>query len=124
MNYIHALHFDDRPDCSCMNKLFLDKYDTVEAFKADLELMLSNAIKFNGLDSEVGNITVTMCSKVHELLDAWRSGALVQTRRERMVIRRHHNQQRRSRLVDKLGHIYIFVQEGFQYESNIYCPYH
>ena len=100
------------------------QYDTVKAFKADLELMLSNAIKFNGLDSEVGNITVTMCSKVHELLDAWRSGALVQTRRERMVIRKHHNQQRRSRLVDKSGHIYLFVQEGFQYESNIYCPYH
>ena len=56
-------------------KLDADKYDTVEAFEADLELMLSNAIKFNGLDSEVGNITVTMRSKVHELFDAWRSGA-------------------------------------------------
>lgn len=56
-------------------KLDTDKYDTIEAFDADLELMLSNAIKFNGLDSEVGNITVTMRSRVHELLDAWKSGA-------------------------------------------------
>ena len=118
MSYIHALHFDDRPDYSCLNKVFPDKYDSVKAFEADLKLMLSNAIKFNGLDSEVGNITVTMCSKVHE---SWMLGDLVQTR---MVIRRHHNQQRRSRLVDKSGHIYLFVQEGFQYEANIYYPYH
>ena len=75
LNYIHALHLDDRPDYLCLNKLFLDKYDSVKAFEADLKLMLSNAIKFNGLDSEVGSITVTLCSKVHGLLDAWRSGA-------------------------------------------------
>lgn len=55
-------------------KLDADKYDIVEAFEADLQLMLDNAIKFNGLESEVGNITVVMRSKVHELLDAWKSG--------------------------------------------------
>jgi transcription initiation factor TFIID subunit 2 len=56
-------------------KLDADKYDTVEAFEADLELMLGNAIKFNGLESEVGNITVTMQNRVHELFDTWRSGS-------------------------------------------------
>jgi transcription initiation factor TFIID subunit 2 len=66
---------DARDLRSIRQKLDTDKYDTVEAFEADLGLMLGNAIKFNGLDSEVGNITVTMRSKVHELLDAWRSGA-------------------------------------------------
>jgi transcription initiation factor TFIID subunit 2 len=55
-------------------KLDVDKYDTVEAFEADLELMMDNAINFNGLESEVGNITVAMRSKVHELLDTWKSG--------------------------------------------------
>jgi transcription initiation factor TFIID subunit 2 len=56
-------------------RLDTDKYDTVEAFEADLELMLNNAVKFNGLESEVGNITVAVRSKVHELLDAWKTGA-------------------------------------------------
>jgi transcription initiation factor TFIID subunit 2 len=56
-------------------KLDADKYETVEAFEADLELMLDNAITFNGLDSEVGQMTVAMRNKVHEYMDAWKLGA-------------------------------------------------
>lgn len=55
-------------------KLDTDKYDTVEAFEADIELMLNNAITFNGLESEVGNIATSVRLKAHELLDAWKSG--------------------------------------------------
>ena len=40
-------------------KLDADKYDTVEAFEADLDLMISNAILFNGPSSEVGQVSGT-----------------------------------------------------------------
>lgn len=56
-------------------KLDSDKYDTLEAFEADLELMLDNAITFNGLQSEVGAITTSMRDKVHEVMEAWKSGS-------------------------------------------------
>lgn len=55
------------------HKLDTDKYDTVEAFEADMELMLQNAIKFNGLDSEVGVIAVAVRKRTQELMLAWRS---------------------------------------------------
>lgn len=54
-------------------KLDNDKYDTMEAFEADLELMLDNAIKFNGPDSEVGLIANTVRHRLDELLSTWRS---------------------------------------------------
>jgi len=56
-------------------KLDSDKYDTWEAFEADVELMLDNAITFNGLESEVGAITTSMRDKVQEVMDGWKSGA-------------------------------------------------
>lgn len=55
-------------------KLDNDKYDTVEMFEADLELMLDNAIKFNGTDSEVGLIAITVRERLDELMTSWRSG--------------------------------------------------
>ncbi|KAJ3571564.1 hypothetical protein NP233_g3673 [Leucocoprinus birnbaumii] len=55
-------------------KLDNDKYDTVEAFEADLDLMIQNAIKFNGLESEVGRIAVQSQSKIQELLAGFRTG--------------------------------------------------
>jgi len=56
-------------------KLDADKYDTVEAWEADLELMINNAITFNGLDSEVGQIAVSMRNRMHEVIDTWKSGS-------------------------------------------------
>jgi transcription initiation factor TFIID subunit 2 len=56
-------------------KLDSDKYDTTEAFEADVDLMLSNAIKFNGADSEVGLIAVACGDRFRALLNAWKSGA-------------------------------------------------
>jgi transcription initiation factor TFIID subunit 2 len=55
-------------------KLDNDKYDTMEALEADLELMLDNAIKFNGIDSEVGLIANTVRQRLDELMTTWRSG--------------------------------------------------
>lgn len=48
------------------SKLETDKYETVEAWEADLELMANNAIKFNGIESEVGIVAVQMRERVRE----------------------------------------------------------
>lgn len=68
-----------RKDCrdlrTMRQKLDADKYDTVDAFMADLELMVQNAIKFNGADSEVGAIAVNFRQRVQELSGASRSGS-------------------------------------------------
>jgi len=55
-------------------KLDADKYDSVEAFEADIDLMIRNAITFNGADSEVGHIAVGMHDRVKELLSAIKVG--------------------------------------------------
>jgi transcription initiation factor TFIID subunit 2 len=44
-------------------KLDADKYDSVSAFKADFELMIHNAIKFNGAESEVGQMAQTLLAR-------------------------------------------------------------
>ena len=49
-------------------KLDSDKYDSAEAFEADIDLMTHNALVFNGADSEVGEIAVTVRKRVTELL--------------------------------------------------------
>ncbi|EGO05242.1 hypothetical protein SERLA73DRAFT_82815 [Serpula lacrymans var. lacrymans S7.3] len=49
-------------------KLDADKYDSVEAFQADMDLMVRNAITFNGADSEVGRIAVMVNNRAKELL--------------------------------------------------------
>jgi len=54
-------------------KLDSDKFDTPEMLEADVELMVSNAIKFNGIDSEVGQLAVQLRRRFHELFNAWKS---------------------------------------------------
>ena len=49
-------------------KLDADKYESVESFEADLDLMIDNAITFNGSDSEVGQISHNMRDKYRDLL--------------------------------------------------------
>lgn len=66
---------DARDLKSIRSRLDNDKYDTVDAFLADITLMVQNAITFNGLDSEVGNIAVNLQSRVQDLMSAWRSGS-------------------------------------------------
>jgi len=50
-------------------KLDSDKYDSVEAFEADIDLMTHNAITFNSADSDVGRIAISLRNRVTELLD-------------------------------------------------------
>jgi transcription initiation factor TFIID subunit 2 len=56
-------------------KLNNDKYDAVEAFEADLALMVQNAITFNGAESEVGLIALQMRNTVHEVIGNWKASA-------------------------------------------------
>ena len=55
-------------------KLDSDKYDSVEAFEADLDLMVDNAILFNGADSEVGLVAVELKNKYRDLLSPLKGG--------------------------------------------------
>ncbi|KAG2155663.1 TATA-binding protein associated factor Taf2 [Suillus clintonianus] len=48
-------------------KLDADKYDSTDAFEADIDLMIRNAITFNGVDSEVGHIAQAVRDRVKEL---------------------------------------------------------
>lgn len=50
-------------------KLDSDKYGSVDAFEADIDLMIHNAITFNGVDSEVGEFAVGLRNRITELLD-------------------------------------------------------
>lgn len=54
-------------------KLDADKYDTVEAWEADMDLMIENAILFNGIDSEVGQVAVLVRNKYREMLSSLKS---------------------------------------------------
>ncbi|KAJ7253193.1 Bromodomain-containing protein [Mycena rebaudengoi] len=45
-----------------------DEYDSIDAFAADLELMVQNAIKFNGAESDVGLIALQMRDRIHEIM--------------------------------------------------------
>lgn len=56
-------------------KLDADKYDTVEAFEADLDLMVDNAIHFNGADSEVGKVSFMVRDKYKDMLSSLRSSS-------------------------------------------------
>jgi len=55
-------------------KLDADKYDSVEAFEADIDLMIRNAITFNGADSEVRHIAVGTHDRVKKLLSGIKVG--------------------------------------------------
>ncbi|KAH9858258.1 hypothetical protein C2E23DRAFT_892071 [Lenzites betulinus] len=49
-------------------KLNGDKYYSAEAFEADLDLMVHNAITFNGADSEVGQLAAQLRDRYRDLL--------------------------------------------------------
>ena len=53
-------------------KLDADKYDTVEAWEADMDLMIENALVFNGADSEVGLIAAQVRDKYKDMLSGVR----------------------------------------------------
>ncbi|KAI0323074.1 hypothetical protein OF83DRAFT_1234654 [Amylostereum chailletii] len=49
-------------------KLDADKYDSVAGWEADIDLMVRNAVHFNGADSEVGVSAVALGARIQELL--------------------------------------------------------
>lgn len=64
---------DARDLSTIKQKLEADKYDSVEAFEADLDLMIDNAIRFNGPDSEVGKISYIVRDKYRDMLSSLRT---------------------------------------------------
>ncbi len=48
-------------------RLDADKYETSEGWEADIDLMIRNAIHFNGEESEVGQIAVAFGNRIKEL---------------------------------------------------------
>ncbi|KZT72927.1 hypothetical protein DAEQUDRAFT_685309 [Daedalea quercina L-15889] len=57
-------------------KLDADKYESVDAWEADMDLMIDNAILFNGADSEVGKIAAVVRNKYKELMSSLKSTAV------------------------------------------------
>ena len=63
-------------------KLDTDKYDSIEAWEADMELMIRNAIHFNGADSDVGQVAVLVRNRVKDMLSGVKSQQGVKKRKE------------------------------------------
>ncbi|KAF8204343.1 hypothetical protein K438DRAFT_1716031 [Mycena galopus ATCC 62051] len=57
------------------NWLNSDKYDSVEAFEADIQLMIDNAITFNMPESDIGKFAKVLWDKFRELVRNWKAGA-------------------------------------------------
>jgi transcription initiation factor TFIID subunit 2 len=55
-------------------KLDSDKYDCIEAFEADVDLMIRNAITFNGAESDVGKVAVVLKDRMKELMTNAKAG--------------------------------------------------
>jgi len=58
-------------------KLDTDKHDSIDAWEADIDLMVRNAITFNGADSEVGQIAAHLQARARELVAGVRAAASV-----------------------------------------------
>ena len=58
-------------------KLEADKYDSIEAFEADMDLMIDNAITFNGADSEVGQVAFLLRDKYKDMLSPLKGSGAV-----------------------------------------------
>ncbi|KAF8140663.1 hypothetical protein EV363DRAFT_1313061 [Boletus edulis] len=73
---------DARDLRSIRMKLDNDKYDSIEAFEADTDLMIRNAVTFNGADSEVGKIAFAVKDRIKEMLSNIKSGGGTKKRKE------------------------------------------
>ena len=72
--YFDIIPKKDARDLSTIKqKLDADKYDSVDILKADIDLMIHNAILFNGVDSEVGQIATALKKRFYELLNISKS---------------------------------------------------
>lgn len=64
---------DARDFRTIRQKLDSDKYDTPEGWEADIELMIDNAIRFNGADSVVGAAAKQLRKRMNELISNWKN---------------------------------------------------
>jgi transcription initiation factor TFIID subunit 2 len=64
------------------SKLDGDKYDSVDAFEADIQLMAQNAATFNGVESPVTQAGFRLRDKVVELLEPLRIGPSPKKRKD------------------------------------------
>jgi len=72
--YFDVIPKKDARDLSTIKqKLDTDKYDSADALKADIDLMIHNATLFNGVDSEVGQVAVAVKKRFYELLSISKS---------------------------------------------------
>lgn len=72
---------DARDLLTIRNKLDADKYDSLEAWEADMDLMTNNAVKYNGAESLVGQVAFALHAKVRE--EATRLRGMTQQNRKR-----------------------------------------
>ena len=72
--YFDVIPKKDARDLSTIKqKLDGDKYDSVDGLRADIDLMIHNAVLFNGADSEVGQIANVVKKRFYELLNISKS---------------------------------------------------
>ena len=72
--YFDVIPKKDARDLSTIKqKLDADKYDSADGLKADIDLMINNAIVFNGPDSEVGQIAMVVKKRFYELFNISKS---------------------------------------------------
>lgn len=68
--YFDVIPRKDARDLSLIKqKLESDKYDSMEAVKADVDLMARNAITFNGVDSDVGQVALVVKKRFNEMFN-------------------------------------------------------
>ena len=72
--YFDVIPKKDARDLSTIKqKLDADKYDSADVLKVDIDLMIDNAIAFNGADSEVGQIAMAVKKRFYELFNISKS---------------------------------------------------
>ncbi|KZT52907.1 hypothetical protein CALCODRAFT_501745 [Calocera cornea HHB12733] len=72
--YFEVIPRKDARDLSTIKtKLEQDKYDSIEALDADIRLMVDNAIKFNGADSEVAAVARLLDKEYNALVKPLRT---------------------------------------------------
>jgi transcription initiation factor TFIID subunit 2 len=73
-HYFNVIPRKDARDLKLIkDKLDADKYDSIEALEADMDLMVQNAVTFNGTESFVGVAAVVLQRLFQEMLSSVKS---------------------------------------------------
>lgn len=57
------------------NKLDTDKFDSIDAWEADMNMMVQNALTFNGEESEVGQLALQLESRFRSMAAGLQGGS-------------------------------------------------